>query len=242
MGHQLRALGVISDPRLAFDCEAVDLLTEMYHDHGDTIALQYGGSHLVNTMETYRKLAQWSSHSRDLIENLKRYYSNSFIDAEKQVAIDLFLGIEPASPFPGIKEISAPHKSYRHWYTPEYLNAVREYEERDDHVLHVEPTDFWHAYYRPRLLTDMSRHFAFKVNSSLKYTSSGSVVSTSTCVCILMVREQSRESRKAQSILATTTSEPFKLTQPRFLGREQYADRRPTVAQQRQQIKTVSRD
>jgi len=50
----------------------------MYHDHGDTIALQYGGSHLVNTMETYRKIAPWTSHSRDMIESIRRYYSNSF--------------------------------------------------------------------------------------------------------------------------------------------------------------------
>ncbi len=40
--------------------------------------MQYGGSQLVNTMETYRKLSPWSSHSRDMLVSLKRYYSNSF--------------------------------------------------------------------------------------------------------------------------------------------------------------------
>ena len=49
-GHQLHALGLLDDPSLPFDSAAVDMLTEMYHDLGDTIALQYGGSHLVNTM------------------------------------------------------------------------------------------------------------------------------------------------------------------------------------------------
>lgn len=44
----------------------------------DIIALQYGGSALVNTMETYRKTSAWSSQSRDMIETVKRYYSNSF--------------------------------------------------------------------------------------------------------------------------------------------------------------------
>lgn len=35
------------------DCsDAANLLNAIYHDHGDTLALQYGGSHLVNTMET----------------------------------------------------------------------------------------------------------------------------------------------------------------------------------------------
>ena len=77
----------------------------MYQDHGDTIALQYGGSvpaphgvtkpharcpnrplgdvhvHrslLVNTMDTYRRPGSWSSHSRDMINTLRRFYSNSF--------------------------------------------------------------------------------------------------------------------------------------------------------------------
>ena len=44
----------------------------------DMIALQYGGSALVNTMETYRKTSPWRSQSRDMIETVKRYYSNSF--------------------------------------------------------------------------------------------------------------------------------------------------------------------
>ena len=64
----------------------------MYHDHGDTIALQYGGSHLVNTMETYRKISPWTSHSRDMIESIRRFYSNSFTDSEKQDAMNLFIG------------------------------------------------------------------------------------------------------------------------------------------------------
>ena len=90
--YQLYALGVIETPSLEFDCDAVNVLNEMYQDHGDTIAVQYGGSQLVNTMQTYRKSGGWSSHSRDLINTIKRYYSNSFTDNEKQNAINLFLG------------------------------------------------------------------------------------------------------------------------------------------------------
>jgi len=91
-GYQLYALGVIDTPNIEFDCDAANILNEMYQDHGDTIALQYGGSQLVNTMQTYRKSGGWSSHSRDLINTIKRYYSNSFTDNEKQNAINLFLG------------------------------------------------------------------------------------------------------------------------------------------------------
>lgn len=94
LAHQLYGLGIISEPYLPFDCNAIDILTEMYHDHGDTLALQYGGSLLVNNMATYRKINQnWSSHSRDVIEAIRRFYSNSFVDAEKQDAINLYLGV-----------------------------------------------------------------------------------------------------------------------------------------------------
>ncbi|KAH0834053.1 putative polyphosphoinositide phosphatase [Lanmaoa asiatica] len=92
-GHQLYALGVVGNPNLSFDSDAVNMLTEMYHDHGDTIALQYTGSALVNRVETYRRMPHWNSHSRDIIENIRRFYTNSLLDADKQTAINLFLGV-----------------------------------------------------------------------------------------------------------------------------------------------------
>jgi hypothetical protein len=36
LGHQLYALGVVASPNLPFDSDAVNMLTEMYHDHGDS--------------------------------------------------------------------------------------------------------------------------------------------------------------------------------------------------------------
>ena len=36
LGHQLYALGVADNPNLSFDSDAVNMLTEMYHDHGDS--------------------------------------------------------------------------------------------------------------------------------------------------------------------------------------------------------------
>lgn len=36
LGHQLYALGVVDNPNLSFDSDAVNMLTEMYHDHGDS--------------------------------------------------------------------------------------------------------------------------------------------------------------------------------------------------------------
>lgn len=86
---QLNALGLIPGNSVPLDCEIVKILTQMYHDHGDVIAFQYGGSALVNTMDTYRGQ---NFQSRDVIETMRRYYSNSFTDYEKQSAINLFLG------------------------------------------------------------------------------------------------------------------------------------------------------
>ncbi|ORZ38373.1 SacI homology domain-domain-containing protein [Catenaria anguillulae PL171] len=92
LGRQLVHLGVLKHPHVPFDTEAIDLLTELYQDHGDAIALQYGGSALVNTMKTYRDRTL-ISQSRDMLESAKRYWSNSFSDADKQDAIDIFLGV-----------------------------------------------------------------------------------------------------------------------------------------------------
>lgn len=98
LGHQLYAIGVVESPDLAFDSDAVNMLTEMYHDHGDStcsklyltslygwlmdhaaIALQYTGSALVNRVETYRRMPHWNSHSRDIIENIRRFYTNAVL-------------------------------------------------------------------------------------------------------------------------------------------------------------------
>ncbi|KOB69489.1 putative SAC domain-containing protein 3, partial [Operophtera brumata] len=100
-GHQggrlqtglLYALGLIGKPNIEFDSDCARLLEGLYEDHGDTLALQYGGSQLVHRIKTYRKTAPWSSHGNDIMQTLSRYYSNTFSDAEKQNTMNLFLGL-----------------------------------------------------------------------------------------------------------------------------------------------------
>ncbi|KAK8042914.1 hypothetical protein PG994_013397 [Apiospora phragmitis] len=137
LGHQLHALGILADTSIDYDTDAVNLFTHMYHDHGDTIAVQYGGSQLVNTMETYRKINQWTSHSRDMIESFKRYYNNSFMDSQRQEAYNLFLGnyifalgqpmlwdlstdyyLHHSDPRAWINHV---HHDYIRWFTPRFL-------------------------------------------------------------------------------------------------------------------------
>lgn len=100
LAFQLQALGVLIEPILEYDTDAVRLLEQLYEDHGDTIALQYGGSQLVHRIRTYRKIAPISSQSGEIMQTLSRYYSNTFSDAEKQNAINLLLGFYQPLPSP----------------------------------------------------------------------------------------------------------------------------------------------
>ena len=45
---QLYHLGYLPTPNIDYDCDCCRMLESMYEDHGDTLALQYGGSQLVH--------------------------------------------------------------------------------------------------------------------------------------------------------------------------------------------------
>ncbi|KAL2140986.1 hypothetical protein VTI28DRAFT_2991 [Corynascus sepedonium] len=190
LGHQLHALGILGDTTVEYDTDAVNLFTHMYHDHGDTIAVQYGGSQLVNTMETYRKINQWTSHSRDMIESFKRYYHNSFLDGQRQEAYNLFLGNYIfAQGQPMLWDLATDYylhhedprtwlekgkRDYIHWYTPEFLKerVIPPYPP-------IQPSpknnpisaydDYWLEYYRPSTLSSFPKMFPYKMNSTIKY-------------------------------------------------------------------------
>ncbi|KAJ7221717.1 polyphosphoinositide phosphatase [Mycena pura] len=166
LGHQLYALGVVENPNLAFDSDAVNMLTEMYHDHGDTIALQYTGSALVNRVETYRRMPHWNSHSRDIIENIRRFYTNSLLDADKQTAINLFLGVQDERPITR----SPVRGGYQKWFHEEHLQPPYALDDCDRGLRDFmqNKSDFWVEYYRPQLFTSLGKHFAYSMNSTLK--------------------------------------------------------------------------
>ncbi|TBU59894.1 SacI homology domain-containing protein [Dichomitus squalens] len=167
LGHQLYALGVVDTPNLAFDSDAVNMLTEMYHDHGDSLALQYTGSALVNRVETYRRMPHWNSHSRDIIENLRRFYANSLLDNDKQAAINLFLGV----PAEKTSTRGPPQRgNYQKWFIDEHLEAAYPLEACQLAVAQFvnSRADYWIEYYRPLLFTSLGKHFAFSMNSTLK--------------------------------------------------------------------------
>lgn len=51
------------------------------------LAMQYTGSALVNRVETYRRMPHWNSHSRDIIENFRRFYTNSLLGGSSAVIL-----------------------------------------------------------------------------------------------------------------------------------------------------------
>ncbi|KAL2829178.1 SacI homology domain-containing protein [Aspergillus cavernicola] len=186
LGYQLHALGIIEGTTVEYDTDIVNLFTDMWHDHGDNIAIQYGGSHLVNTMATYRKINQWTSHSRDMVESFKRYYNNSFLDAQRQEAYNLFLGnyiFTQGQPM--LWDLSTDyylhHANPRSWANKKRPNYIRWYTEENlqEREIPVPPTlpkeplsrydDYWFEYYRPLAISSFSKIFSFKMNSTLRY-------------------------------------------------------------------------
>ena len=192
LGHQLHALGIIGDTSIDYDTDAVNLFTHMYHDHGDTIAVQYGGSQLVNTMETYRKINQWTSHSRDMVESFKRYYNNSFLDGQRQEAYNLFLGNYIfAQGQPMLWDLATDYylhhadprgwsgkgrRSYIDWYTPRFLERRLLPDYCDPSGLASSKPlgyfdDYWLEYYKPLAVSSLLKIFSYmgKMNSTLRY-------------------------------------------------------------------------
>lgn len=191
LGYQLNALGVIEGTTLEYDTDATNLFTHMYHDHGDTIAVQYGGSQLVNTMATYRKINQWTSNSRDMVESFKRYYNNSFLDGQRQEAYNLFLGNYIwAQGQPMLWDLVTDYylhhknprawsakqrRNYITWFTPKYLEERKMPD--DTRKLEIKKKerslsfydDYWREYYRPSALSSFLKIYSFKMNSTLKY-------------------------------------------------------------------------
>ena len=168
-------------------CAYLSEIIHRFHNHGDTIAVQYGGSHLVNTMETYRKINQWSSQSQNMVESFKRYYNNSFLDKQRQEAYNLFLGNYIfAQGQPMLWDLSTDYylhhadprawfaqrrRSYQEWFTPENLLAPGMPDaSKPQAIIPNKPLssldEWWIEYYRPHQLSDFRKMFPLKMRSA----------------------------------------------------------------------------
>ncbi|XP_033230009.1 polyphosphoinositide phosphatase isoform X3 [Belonocnema kinseyi] len=192
LGYQLCALGILETPKLEFDSDCVRMLEELYEDHGDTLALQYGGSQLVHRIKTYRKTAPWTSQGNDIMQTLSRYYSNTFSDQEKQHTINLFLGLfVPVEGKPPIWELVTDyylhHKTackytrktrlLTQWWDSNVLKclpyALQEMTKTCSEIIQVqhsqeEMIDIYYDYYRPYELSQLLEVYAYKVSHSVR--------------------------------------------------------------------------
>ena len=87
-------------------------------------------------------------------------------DADKQAAIDLFLGVQSDSTLARCSK----RAGYYQWFQDGNLNSPYTLEAcRDGIDDFVERSnDFWMGYYRPLLFTSIGKHFAYTMNSTLK--------------------------------------------------------------------------
>ncbi|KAF3970972.1 hypothetical protein CMV_005378 [Castanea mollissima] len=109
LGHQLHALRVIDKPKIDLDAPLADNLMGFYERMGDTLAHQYGGSAAHNKIFSERR-GQWkaATQSQEFFRTLQRYYSNAYMDAEKQDAINVFLGhFQPQQGKPALWELGS---------------------------------------------------------------------------------------------------------------------------------------
>ncbi|OCT80385.1 polyphosphoinositide phosphatase isoform X1 [Xenopus laevis] len=195
LAYQLYSLGLIDKPNLQFDTDAVRLFEELYEDHGDTLSLQYGGSQLVHRVKTYRKIAPWTQHSKDIMQTLSRYYSNAFSDADRQDSINLFLGVfQPAEGKTHLWELPTDfylhHKntmrldyakrSYTFWWTPKVLenlplplDEVHNSENRKKMTIKKcskcnEETNIYNEFFRPYELSSFDDTFCLAMTNSAR--------------------------------------------------------------------------
>ncbi|XP_026856708.1 polyphosphoinositide phosphatase [Electrophorus electricus] len=195
LAYQLYALGMIDKPKLQFDTDCVRLFEELYEDHGDTLSLQYGGSQLVHRVKTYRKIAPWTQHSKDIMQTLSRYYSNAFSDADRQDAINLFLQVyQPSETKPHLWELPTDfylhqsntmalpqeRRSYTYWWSEGVLSYLPvpydevpcEKNRKKVSVKRVnrydESTDMYTEFFRPYELTAFDDTFCIAMTNSAR--------------------------------------------------------------------------
>uniref|UniRef100_A0A3Q0RDM9 FIG4 phosphoinositide 5-phosphatase n=1 Tax=Amphilophus citrinellus TaxID=61819 RepID=A0A3Q0RDM9_AMPCI len=195
LAYQLYALGMIDKPKLQFDTDCVRLFEELYEDHGDTLSLQYGGSQLVHRVKTYRKIAPWTQHSKDIMQTLSRYYSNAFSDADRQDSINLFLQVyQPSESKPHLWElptdfylhqtstmaIPQDRRSYTLWWSEgilSYLPVPYDEVPCEDNMKKVrvkrvngfdESIDIYTEFFKPYELTSFDEMFCIAMTKSAR--------------------------------------------------------------------------
>ncbi|KAI3973162.1 hypothetical protein MKX01_020897 [Papaver californicum] len=109
LGHQLHSLGLIDSPKITQDNPLALQFMGLYEIMGDTIAFQYGGSAAHNKIFSLIR-GHWMATigTQEFFRSVQRYYNNAYMDAEKQDAINIFLGyFQPQQGNPALWELDS---------------------------------------------------------------------------------------------------------------------------------------
>ena len=193
-------------------------------------------------MATYRKINQWSSQSRDMVESFKRYYNNSFLDKQRQEAYNLFLGNYIfAQGQPMLWDLSTDYylhhadprawfkrerKSYIEWFTPKNLRGLQApVASKPLGSLAGKPLSFfdewWIEYYRPHQLSQFDRLLAIKMHSTYKYVPHNATKDGNYSLSPFRVRDGHENTSLGKSqtkkgvIIANTTTDSTQETAPK---------------------------
>jgi hypothetical protein len=114
LGHQLHALGCVQSPELGLGAPLAHQLMHFYERMGDTLAVQYSGSAAHNKIfSAKRGHLKLFIRSQEFFRTLQRHYSNACIDANKQAAINLFLGyFQPEQGNPALWELESSSEEH----------------------------------------------------------------------------------------------------------------------------------
>ncbi|KAG6480295.1 phosphoinositide phosphatase SAC2-like isoform X1 [Zingiber officinale] len=129
LGHQLHAVGSREAVKITLHSPLADDLMVLYEKMGDKLALQYGGSPAHNKIFSERR-GQWkaATQSQELLRTIQRYYSNAYMDVEKQHSINLFLGyFQPQHGKPALWDLDAsqPYSTGRNYaFADEYTRSI----------------------------------------------------------------------------------------------------------------------
>jgi hypothetical protein len=142
-GDQLHALGIAPSDELDPRSTMAAVLMRLYEQMGDALAHQYGGSN-AHSGFFQRWRGDWSAarQSKDFLTTLKRFYSNTVTDEEKQHAIDLFLGqrSEQTGFMDSLESFTAPIASPRS-YSDVRESFVAELQQETTHLDTSEATE-----------------------------------------------------------------------------------------------------
>ncbi|KAG0559776.1 hypothetical protein KC19_10G128300 [Ceratodon purpureus] len=122
VGRQLHAVGLSDTPEVDMNGKVAETLMVMYHNMGDVLALQYGGSPAHNTVFPERQ-GKWkvTTQSTEILNSIKRYYSNTYTDGDKQDAMNLFLGhFRPQEGKPALWELDSDYYLHVAGYEDEF--------------------------------------------------------------------------------------------------------------------------